>query len=253
MNQKIKLLAASIATLVAPHVSAQVFATFENFNEGEGIMFDLPRRSPTTSGNIATTPNIGQVTSTFPAGNSSSRTFQAEFSFLNTAPSPWLRLTTAGASGIPNPTIDLNQNLAFDIHPDRPIRLALGVRETGSAAAIGADGGTTGPIEWVGASGVSGGAPIPIRLIPGGKWTHVVFDIDGEQAVGFTGDGTIDKGVTHKGVLEHLAIVPADGSGQYEVFVDNFEVTPVPEPAGYAMIFGALALGGAILRRRFAH
>jgi hypothetical protein len=251
MNNKIASAFAALVTLSAPHLSAQVFATFESFNDGQGIMFDLPRRSPSTSGKLAATPNIGQVTSTFPAGNSSKKVFDAEFSFLASAANPWLRLTTAAATGIPNPTIDLNRNLEFDINPDRAIRLALGVRETGTSAAIGGDGGTTGPIEWVGASAVIGGAPVPVRLIPGGVWTHVVFDVDGEQTAAFTGNGTIDKGAAHKGVLEHLAIVPADGSGDYKVFVDNFAVTPVPEPAAYAAIFGVLAMGGVLVRRRF--
>jgi hypothetical protein len=77
----------------------------------------------------------------------------------------------------------------------------------------------------------------------------VVFDIDGEPTVAFTGNGVIDKGETHKGVLEHLALIPEDGSGTYTVYVDNFEVTAVPEPRAYAFAFGALALGGALVRR----
>jgi hypothetical protein len=212
-------------------------------------MFDLPRRSPTTSGFIAEAPNIGQVTASFPAGNVSTRVFQAQFRFLAEPANPWLRLTTSNAEGIPNPTVDLNQNLAFDVYSDRPIGLSLGVRETGTDAALGANGGTTGVIEWVGATGKSGTGPTATRLLAGGVWTHVNFDLDGEPVTAFTGNGVIDKGETHKGVLEHLAIIPQDGRGEYTVFVDNFEVTAVPEPAAWASIFGALSLVAAVLGR----
>lgn len=245
---------------LSTNCSAQVFADFESFSDGQsGVMFAAPLRSPSTSGYLNTTPNVSAITATFPTGDSSTRVLGTEFSFKTGASPEWLRLATSGTATFPvttlvNPTIDFNQNLRFDIYSDRPIKVALGVRETGTSAAIGANGGGSGSIEWVGASGEIGtgtsATPIPTRTILANAWTKLTFDIDNEPTVGFSGNGVIDKGATGKGVLEHLAIVPLDGPGTYKVYLDNFEVTSVPEPAAYAGIFGLLALGGAFLYRR---
>jgi len=255
MNKNTLLALGGIAAFMIP-AKAQVFADFESFatTSGNGtVMFRDPRFSGSTSGKLDATPapNVSQITSTFPAGNNSTRALAASWSFSSSATDPWLRLTTSGAANLPNPTVDINQFLGFQIYSDRALQVAVGIRETGTTAAIGANGGTAGTIEWVGASGkTAGGAPIVTRTIPAGAWTQLYFDLNGESTAGFTGDGNVVS-ATGKAVLEHLAFVPADGSGTYNIFVDNFQVTPVPEPSTYALVCGVLALGGAIVRRKF--
>ncbi|MGV3771269.1 MAG: PEP-CTERM sorting domain-containing protein [Verrucomicrobiales bacterium] len=185
-----------------------------------------------------------------PAGNSSSKALKVSWAFAENVTAPWLRLTTSSAPAVPNPTIDLTKNLRFDIWSDRDVKLALGVRETGTSAEIGANGGAAGTIEWVGVTGVSEGAPLPIRTILANQWTTVYFNVDGELSAGFTGNGSVSS-ATGKGVLEHLALVPLAGhSGEYNIYLDNFEVTAVPEPSTYAMIFGLAALTGGMYFRK---
>jgi hypothetical protein len=253
MNKNTLLALGGIAAFMIP-AKAQVFADFESFATSPGngaVLFRDPRFSGSTQSKLDAAPNISQVTATFPAGNTSTRALAATWSFSSSATDPWLRLTTSAAPNLPNPTVDINQFLGFKIYSDRTIQVAVGLRETGTSAAIGANGGATGTIEWVGASGKTvGGAPIVTRTIPAGAWTQLYFDLNGEPTAGFTGDGNVVS-ATGKAVLEHLALVPGDGSGTYNIFLDDFQVTPVPEPSTYALIFGVLALGGAIVRRKF--
>jgi hypothetical protein len=241
------ILAGITAAIAAPGASAQVFQDFEASTVGSTVLLQRPSFSGSTGSKIEAEPNFSQVVDTFPNGNSSTKAVNISWAIKSDAAAPWLRVTTANF----NPTIDFNQNLSFDIWTDRALKLAIGVRETGTTAEIGANGGTTGSIEWVGVTGASGGAPLPIRTILPNQWTTVYFNIDGELAAGLTGNGTIDKGATGKGVLEHLALVPMTGeSGLYNIYVDNFAVTAVPEPSTYAMIFGLAALGGGMFMRK---
>lgn len=248
---------------VARDVSAQLFADFEKFADGQShVMFQNPRRISSTVDYLSPTPDISVITSSFPAGDNSTRALKAQFSFNGSGAAPWLRLTTLNTFGdltaLSNPTIDFNKNLTFKIYADRPIKLGLGVLETDTSAPIGADGSSgnlfIGEIEWIGVKGAIGGgpfaSPLPTRTIAPGKWTRVTFDIDAEPiTASVTGDGVLDKGPTGKGVLEHLAIVPQDGTGVYTIYVDDFAVTTVPEPAAYGVCFGVLALAGAVLRK----
>ena len=105
------------------------------------------------------------------------------------------------------------------------IRVALGIRETGGAGPVGADGGITGNIEWVGSSSVKGadGQPIGKLLATGVDWQEVTFRweaIGGTDLVaGFTGNGVVDGAW---GVLESLNFTLEDSTntGHYEVYVD---------------------------------
>jgi MYXO-CTERM domain-containing protein len=226
---------------------AQVITDFESFatTAGSGsILFRNPSFSGSTSAKLDLTPNISQVVDTFPAGDSSTRALNVQFSFKAADAAPWLRLTTSTSTGaqLQNPIIDFTQNLSFDIYTDRDIKLALGVRETASTGNVGENGGTGGTgIEWVGATGgTSAAGPTATRTITAGVWTTVTFDIDGEPLAAFTGNAVL---AGSKGTLEHLAFTPVGADrGSYNIYLDNFQVTPVPEP-------GALALGasGAVL------
>ncbi|RMF75928.1 MAG: hypothetical protein D6744_12895, partial [Planctomycetota bacterium] len=104
------------------------------------------------------------------------------------------------------------------------ILIAIGIRETGDTGPIGSPGGSTGPIEFVGVSGVVSGAPQGVSVSPLFGWQTLTFDpTDPNSIAGFTGDGVING---TRGTLEHLAIsvdaLSANRSaGRYTLYVDN--------------------------------
>ncbi|HQL54851.1 MAG TPA: hypothetical protein PLQ87_09095, partial [Phycisphaerae bacterium] len=54
--------------------------------------------------------------------------------------------------------------------------VCIGIRETNDTGALGTTGGTTGQIEWIGATGVSGTAPLGQALLVADSWQTFVFD-----------------------------------------------------------------------------
>lgn len=218
---------------------------FESFADGTAngsVVFRQPTFSGSTSSFLNSSLNVTSVTATFPQGNASSRVLQANWSW-NTTVNPWLRLTTFGAANLPNPVIDLTRKLSFDIYADKDLKVAIGVRETGNSAGtpIGSDGGTTGGIEFVGATNVVGGQPRPIRFVPAGSWTTLVFDLPNEPVRNFaSGDGVLSS-ATGLGVLEHLALVPAAGSGACNTFLDNIVVS-APKVLTYTLSNAAVGM-----------
>ncbi len=203
---------------------------FEAFPDGTingTVMFRQPSFSASTSNYLDAGPIWSGVADTFPEGVPGSKVLYSEFSFKTGATNPWLRLTTfntTAGNAIPNPTIDFTKKVRFNIYSTRSLKVALGIRETSTTSALGADGGTVGTIEWLGAT-LNGSSPNPSRVIDATNWTTVEFDIPNEIVTGFpgSGNGTLTS-TTGKGVLEHLAIVPNDGSGIYTIYVDNFEI-----------------------------
>jgi hypothetical protein len=152
-----------------------------------------------------------------------SRVLHASWTFAADTPHPWLRLTTAGTANIPNPTVDFTGGIRFQIYVDRPVHLALGLRETNSTAPVGEDGGSIGAIEWAGGSTDNTVTPPKGRFIPAGVWTTVHFFLPFEAVQGHTGNGILES-TTGKGVLENLTIVPADGTGAFNLYLGNFAV-----------------------------
>jgi hypothetical protein len=237
-----------------PIASAQVIADFESFAPGTEVMFQEPRFSGSTANKLDPAPNLSTVTDVFPAGNANagSRVYAVSYSISNNAAAPlWARLTTGGTGNVPNPTVDFAQPVRFEIFSDRDIYVTLGLRETSTSAAIGANGGGTGPIEWVGGTTDATPSPPLGRLVASNTWVVLTFDIPNEPVKSFTGNGILES-TTGRGVLEHLALIPvasgANAAGIYNIYLDNFQV--VPEPATYALLaVGCLAFGVRALRR----
>src|SRR4051794_7481856 len=109
-------------------------------------MFRRPLNSSTTSAFLDTSTNYTSARSSFPAGHSGTRVLKAGWGFATGTSNPWLRFNTFSPVNVPNPVIDLDQIIRFDIYSDKSLKVGVGVRETGGTAAYGANGGTTGTI-----------------------------------------------------------------------------------------------------------
>jgi hypothetical protein len=249
MKRLIFLVAGACLASAAP---AQL-VDFEAFaNNTAGVMFQAPNFSGSTSANITagSTSSITDAAPANPFAPSSTRAVRLAWSFVDAATTRWARITTASApNGYPNPTISFTDTLSFDVYSTVSMKLALGVRETGTSAAIWANGGTTGTIEWVSNGGLTGTTPPGGMTIAANQWTHITLNLAALSGAGnvqaFTGNGVLDGS---KGVLEHLAVTSLGNAGPYTVYVDNFQVAPVPEPASLAAL--GLGLAGLIARRR---
>ena len=219
---------APVLTIPSLSSTLATIADFENYEDGTyngTVMFRQPSYSGTTSGFLdPAQPDLITV-STNPPGENGSAVLAASWGFKTGTTNPWIRLTTysmiSNTYSLPNPTIDLTKHVKFDIYSDKAVKVALGVRETGTSAPLGDDGGIIGTLEWVGATGSTGGMPLATRTIAANTWTTLDFDLPNESIAAFTGDGVLAGG---KGVLDHIAIMPNGGMGLYNVYLDNFEI-----------------------------
>ncbi len=207
--------------------ATRMVADFEGFADGAtGVLFRNPRYSGSTLEHLASTPDVGQVTSEVSAYDGS-KSFKVQWSFVDADPRRWLRLTTSDVAQSPNPTIWLDQRLRVRLRFEAPagasLRVALGVRETNTYAPIGTDGGTAGTIEWVGADSVVSGAPQGVVLsAQPGVWQRIVFRPKTMPVTAMTGDGVL-TGRYGKGVLEHLAFASTGSTGPFTVYIDSVE------------------------------
>jgi hypothetical protein len=221
----------------------QLITDFESFTTDttNGLpLFRNPRYSGSTSINLDTTPDLTVVTDVYTTtGHAAGRVLRVNCNFTN-ATNPWLRLTTGGAANWPNPVIDLTRKLRFDLYADKSVKVAVGCRETTTAAGtpIGSNGGTTGGIEWAGVTNTAGTAPMPTRTVPAGSWATLTFDLPHEPITSFSGGNGILSTVSGLGVLEHVAIVPVAGTGTNNVYLDNFAVL-TPRTLTYSLGAGA--------------
>jgi hypothetical protein len=153
----------------------------------------------------------------------------------NPFPNAWLRLTTFNTPNIPNPAITFAHRVRVRLYvpsgtPD--FYLTLGVRETGTNAACAGNGGTSGGIEWIGATSAQGNnAPVGKLVNQKDQWVTVKFDASCDPIRAFAGataNGQLD---TERGTLEQLAFTPTDPAnlGPYIVYIDDVE-TYVPVP-----------------------
>ncbi len=284
-----------------------VLADFDSQTPGSSYMFQPPGFSGSTSMDLLTPPNLAAVSGIGNPGYS----MEAQFYYVDSSAQRWLRFTTFNAPVLPNPLIQLDQPLSFDILlleqslPDPPsvrspleagdttvtlddvaadatqvdiladgvviasvdpmgatngfevtvpplehldlitarqtadgtspvssglevgkgngvIYLSLGIRETGDAGPLGSTGGTSGSLEWIGATGrVTGGGPIGTQVVPMNAWQTVTFDP--ADVVAWIGNGVIDG---TRGVIEHLAVTvdavsPDRSTGVYRLYIDN--------------------------------
>lgn len=105
------------------------------------------------------------------------------------------------------------------------IYICIGIRETADDLPLGVEGGTSGPIEWLGAGATISGAPQGVAVSPSNDWQTLIFTPGVDPVAGFTGDGTLSS-ANGKGTLEHLAVTVNDTSagrstGIYQIYVDN--------------------------------
>lgn len=117
--------------------------------------------------------------------------------------------------------------------------VSLGIRETGGSGPVGADGGTTGFIEWIGPATAVGGAPQGKKLPVDPGWQTLTFT-PGVDKVLSSGLTTGSNGVLDGtwGVLEHLALAidpAAPDTGRYTLYLDNISngTTPLTDFENY--------------------
>jgi hypothetical protein len=199
------------------------FTGFEGYANGTSVMFNLPRFSGSTSANLATSPNVAQVTDSVPAF-SGTKCLTVQWAFVDGGLQRWLRLTASGGPLIPNPTMQLDRPIRVRLRLDSGhLRLCMGVRETGTTAEIGADGGASGLIEFVGASTTVSGAPQGVLIEPmPGVWQTFVFDPRYDPITPLNGDGVLHT-ATNKGVFENLSLSAVDSAGPFTVYLDDIE------------------------------
>ena len=98
------------------------------------------------------------------------------------------------------------------------IAVSVGVRETGTVAPLGADGGTTGGIEFVNRD---------LTIVPlDGGWHQVSFDFPNAQLLAFAGTTANSQWDTMRGVLEMIRIRNTAGmTDPLRVFIDEMVIS----------------------------
>lgn len=149
-------------------------------------------------------------------------------------PNAWLRLTTFNTTTKPNPEISFDHKVRLRMYvpagtPD--FYLTLGVRETGSNAGCGGNGGSANGIEWIGATSAQSGPSAPVGKLINQKdqWITVSFNIRCEPIRAFAGATANGQLGTSTGTLEQLAFTPVDPAqlGPYIVYIDDVETIAV--------------------------
>jgi len=219
--------------------SLGLFQNFESSSPGSPVMFQAPGFSGTTTPYIDAAYCSGYATnSNLPPGNigGGAGAYVVHLTFTNDVKLGWNRLTTYNY----NPTVWFLGPLKFDVWTDRPMGISIGLSESNPSGAIGSNGGTSGNIENAGVY-TSGSTPSCVYTNPGSVWTNLTFDLadtlwPADPDTGFAGwaesyvfsaglvggNGLLESS-TGKGVLENIGLVPADGLGDYTIYLDNFQ------------------------------
>jgi len=234
-------------------------------------MFQQPEFSGSTSSYIVPNESGYENNAAFRAAGlqtEGAAALEAYFNWVDpNDPHAWVRLTTYNGPVRPNPCLDTRGKVRFKVTNrsellDGEIGLCLGIRETGAEGVeqLG-DGGTVGPIEWVGVTGVvtdpndpnTAIAPIPAITLPPSPMAYSlewdlssgIVTLDGEaqggEIWGFTGNGTLADCPNNRGTLEHIAItnLADDEAVLIDFAIDElqFEAT-VPDPTPPPTILG---------------
>ncbi len=218
----------SDAVLGAPPPCVSQWITgFEGYANGTEVFFRPPRYSGSTSAHLATTPNIADVSDAVTA-YSGTKSGRLSWKFVDATLDRWLRATTSNAANVPNPTVEFDKPIRVRIRFESPagaaLRVSLGLRETGTTAAVGANGGTSGTIEWVGPTGRYNDSAPQGKWLPAapGAWQTIVFDPKADPILAHTGDGVLTS-PTNKGTIEHLAFSSTGSPGPFVLYVDQIE------------------------------
>ncbi|HOW71081.1 MAG TPA: family 10 glycosylhydrolase [Phycisphaerae bacterium] len=195
---------------------------FEDYANGTRVVFKTPRSSNTYT-HLATTPNVAQVTDAVP-GLSGNKCYVLQWQYVDATKQRWARVTTSNAPNIPNPTVQLDRPIRLRLRLDSGrLRLALGIRETGTTADLGGDGGTSGSIEFLGAATKLSDAPQGVLVEPmEGVWQTLIFDPRRDPIVAYTGDSVLSS-ASNKGTLECLAFSYVDSVGPFTVYLDDVD------------------------------
>jgi hypothetical protein len=209
---------------------ATVLTGFEGYSPDTNVKvaFREPRYSGSTSGDLATSPNVAQVTDNVPAFTGTN-CYEFQWQWIDTDPQRWVRLTTSNTPNLPNPAVDFRRPIRFRLRLDAgTLRVCLGLRETGTTAPIGADGGKTGDIEYLGVTSLINGAPQG-RLVTAqpGVWQNITFDPKTDPVCAFVGNGILSS-PNQRGAIEHLGFSIVDSAGPYHVYIDQLEQLPAP-------------------------
>lgn len=245
---------AGAALLIAPAAHAQYITGFEGYADGAEVMFRQPSFSGSTGALLAASPNSTVVTSE--RAYSGEKSLKAEWAFKDDSAANWLRLTPYQTAVLGNPTVDFTQALTMKvfIEGQGPLGFALSVRETGTSAAVGQNGGITGGIEFVGSTTGAPPTPTADRILAPGQWHTLSFVFPNEPIKAFAGataDGVLSS-ATMKGVIDSLAIRSMGNAGPFALYIDDIRsVSPaaIPEPGSVALLATGL-LPLLALRRR---
>jgi hypothetical protein len=118
------------------------------------------------------------------------------------------------------------------------LQISLGIRETGTAAPIGADGGSAGGIEWVNLDGQT--------FVADGTWQQFTFTPATDLLTAFAGataNGVLD---TTRGTLEHIRFKSTGDPGPWTIYIDDIVNTT---SAGATLITGfeGFAVGSEVM------
>lgn len=167
-----------------------------------------------------------------PGGYQSEKSYNLQFEFKDTLASRWVRITSFDTENKPNPIVDLRKRIRFRLLLQAgSLYLSLGIREiVGDNHTIGDNGGTVGPIEWIGtkeSSTDANGDPYPkgILINSSEKWQEI--DINPRK----DGIRSFDNGnnslSANFGVLEHIAFTinpnSLNATGPFSIYIDKLE------------------------------
>jgi hypothetical protein len=145
-------------------------------------------------------------------------------------------VTTSGTANLPNPVIAVTRKLSFDLYTDKTIGVAVGVRETATRRYRHRG-------QWrhhAGRDRICRRDQRGRRSTPShprrhaSNWMTLTFDFRMNPSAISPAAMACFPQPPALGVLEHLAFVPAAGSGAYNVYLDNF-IVATPKVLTYSL------------------